>query len=302
MKEATRHTACAATIGFFDGVHRGHRHIIDDLIREAREHDLSSAIFTFRQHPRQVLQQDYIPKLLTPWRERERLLAASGADRVVMLDFTPAFARQTAAEFMAFLHDEYNVRRLVIGYDHRFGHDRAEGFDDYAAAGKRLGVEVVAAAAFAENETNISSSVIRRLLGEGDIIRANEFLGRRYGFDGLVVRGRGEGRRIGFPTANMLVSPERLLPLRGVYGVEVSVEGSPSAFFGMMNIGCRPTYGGSEETAEVNIFDFDADIYGRRIAVRLFLRLRDERRFGSVEELRRRLKKDKADILTHIKR
>ncbi len=302
MKEATRHTACAATIGFFDGVHRGHRHIIDDLIREAREHDLSSAIFTFRQHPRQVLQQDYIPKLLTPWRERERLLAASGADRVVMLDFTPAFARQTAAEFMAFLHDEYNVRRLVIGYDHRFGHDRAEGFDDYAAAGKRLGVEVVAAAAFAENETNISSSVIRRLLGEGDIIRANEFLGRRYGFDGLVVRGRGEGRRIGFPTANMLVSPERLLPLRGVYGVEVSVEGFPSAFFGMMNIGCRPTYGGSEETAEVNIFDFDADIYGRRIAVRLFLRLRDERRFGSVEELRRRLKKDKADILTHIKR
>ncbi|MCD8288935.1 MAG: riboflavin biosynthesis protein RibF [Prevotella sp.] len=294
--------AYAATTGFFDGVHKGHKYIIGDLLREAQAHGLSSAIITFRQHPRQVLQQDYIPKLLTGWQEREQMLRQSGADRVVMLDFTPAFARQTAGEFMAFLRNEYGVKRLVIGYDHRFGHNRAEGFDDYRRIGRALGVEVVAGKAYTENAVNISSSVIRRLLGEGDISLANEYLGYRYGFSGIVVRGRGEGRKLGFPTANMLIAAERLIPKRGVYGVEVSVEGHAERFMGMMNIGCRPTYGGTAETVEVNIFRFDEEIYGRRLSVSIICRLRDERKFASAEELKQQLTKDRTDILNIINR
>ncbi len=290
----------SATIGFFDGVHKGHRHILSSLTADALSHGTLSCVVTFRQHPRQVLRQDYVPKLLTLWQTRKRLLEESGVDRVVMLDFTPAFSRQTAEEFMTFLRDEYNVRRLLVGYDHRFGRDRAGGLEDYRLIGKRIGVEIVADGVFSENGTNVSSSAIRRLLAAGDILLANEYLGRRYGFCGTVVRGRGEGRKIGFPTANMALDAEQLVPARGVYGAEVEIEGYAEKFTGMMNIGCRPTYGGGGETVEVNIFGFDDDIYGRRLAARLFTRLREERKFASAEELRSQLFRDKTAILASL--
>ncbi len=291
-----------ATTGFFDGVHKGHMHILRSVQRDAEEHNCLSAVVTFRRHPRQVLQQDYIPKLLTLPEERRRRLVASGIGRVIMLDFTVAFSRLTAREYMAFLRDEYNVRRLLAGYDHRFGHNREEGFSDYKRIGAELGIDVFRADAFKENDTFVSSSVIRRLLRDGNVSLANEYLGRRFCFRGVVVRGRGEGRKLGFPTANLLTDAMQLLPKRGVYGVEAAVEGCEERFTGMMNIGCRPTYGGGEETVEVNIFGFDADIYGRELRVEVFSRLRDERTFGSVGELVSQLHCDKAMILTSLQR
>ncbi|MCD8281958.1 MAG: riboflavin biosynthesis protein RibF [Prevotella sp.] len=301
MKNDGAKCAYCATTGFFDGVHKGHQYILRSLIADARAHDMLSAAVTFRQHPRQVLQHDYVPKLLTLRQRRERLLLATGVDRVVMLDFTPAFAAQTAADFMLRLRDEYNVRRLLIGYDHRFGHNREEGFEDYQRIGERIGIEVPACKVFTENNTNISSSVVRRLIAAGNIALANEYLGYRYTFDGVVVRGRGEGRKIGFPTANMCIDAGQLIPRRGVYGTEITIPGHGRRLFGMMNIGCRPTYGGDGETVEVNIFDFDEDIYGQCISVSLFLRLRDERKFDSVAALIGQLKADREHILNALR-
>ncbi len=290
----------SATIGFFDGVHKGHKHIIQHLLSDAQEHHLGATLITFRQHPRQVLQQDYVPQLLTLSSKKEHLLRAD-VPNVISLDFTTSFAQQSAADFMLFLREKYNVKRLLIGYDHRFGHNRSEGFNDYQRIGKEIGMEVVPISALALNDINISSSVIRRLLAEGDIALANDYLGYAYGFEGIVIRGRGEGRKIGFPTANMSIDKQQLIPKRGVYAVKVYVEGVKGALLGMMNIGCRPTYGGEEETVEVNIFHFDEDIYDRRLSVELLHRLREECKFNSIAALVHQLESDRAEILSSAK-
>ncbi len=286
----------AATVGFFDGVHRGHQYVMARLIRDAKEHDMQSMVVTFRQHPRQVLQKDFIPKLLTPYKDKKRLLAQTGVDRIEGITFTKEFASLSAREFMQMLHDDYCVRRLLIGYDNRFGRDRSETFEDYVRIGKEIGIDVVCLDALDNNGQNISSSVVRRLLAEGDVAKANDNLGHEFGFEGTVVRGFGEGRKLGFPTANMKITTEQLIPKRGVYAVKVCVEGFAEEFAGMMNIGCRPTYGEFGETVEVNILDFDADIYDRRISVRFIDRIRDEKRFGSIKELKAQLSTDKEQI------
>ncbi len=283
----------SATIGFFDGVHKGHQYMVSRLIGDAKEHDLGSAIITFRQHPRQILQKEYIPQLLTLASRKEQLLRSTGADCVVMLDFDMELARMTAKDFMMMMHEKFGVDRLLVGYDHRFGHNRSEGFDDYKHYGKEIGMEVLANDTYSDNDTNISSSVIRRLLSEGNVSQANKYLGYKYGFEGIVVRGHGEGKKLGFPTANMQIPVEQLVPKRGVYAVEVKVEGFDSIFMGMMNIGCRPTYGEFKQTLEVNILDFNTDIYGREVSVHFLRRLRDERRFSSIDELIEQLGKDR---------
>ena len=294
---------CSATIGFFDGVHKGHQYVINRLRTDAREHGLESTVITFRQHPRQVLSQDFIPKLLTNAKKKEQLLQATGVDNVVMMDFSKQLATLSAQEFMRLLHEEYGVVRLLIGYDNRFGHNRAEGFEDYQRYGKQMDIEVVLNDALEDGETTVSSSVVRRLLQEGKVEEANHCLGYDYGFEGLVVRGQGEGRKLGFPTANMQLSDNQLVPKRGVYAVRVRIEGYTESFLGMMNIGVRPTYGEFQETHEVNIFHFDADIYDKTISVEFLRRLRDERKFSSLEELRSQLHLDKESIIkqSHIK-
>ncbi len=270
--------------------------MVSRLIGDAKEHGLGSAIITFRQHPRQILQQEYIPQLLTLADKKELLLRSTGVDNVVMLDFSTDLARLSARDFMLMLHEKFGVDRLLVGYDHRFGHNRSEGFDDYKRYGEEMGMEVVANDAYSDNDTNISSSVVRRLLSEGNVGLANDYLGYRYGFEGIVVRGHGEGKKLGFPTANMQIPIEQLVPKRGVYAVEVEVEGFDSVFMGMMNIGCRPTYGEFNQTLEVNILDFDTDIYDHKVGVRFVRRLRDERRFGSISELIEQLGKDKEEV------
>lgn len=290
-------TPCVATIGFFDGVHRGHQFLIEDVREEARESGLSSLVITFDRHPRQVLQQSYQPQLLTTLSEKLRLLAMIGIDDVEVLNFTKEMASLTAREFMeTVLRDRLNVKKLVIGYDNRFGHNRAEGFDDYVRYGKELGIEVMQARPFELDGLKVSSSVIRSFLNGGEIEMANRCLGRPYMLIGKVVNGFQEGRKIGFPTANLSTEEGLLIPADGVYATEVKINGQGGWLRAMTNIGNRPTFHGTKRTIETNIFDFNKDIYNCQIAVRFLKKIRGERMFCSEEELREQLIKDKDKI------
>lgn len=345
-----------ATIGFFDGVHRGHRYLIDKVMEMAHAHAQQSMVITFDRHPREVLQSDYQPQMLTTLNTKLRLLRETGVGCVEVLHFTRELAALSAREFMAqVLKERLGVTTLVIGYDHRFGHNRAEGFDDYVRYGKELGIEVVqnseltilaepcppvsysseapvassseapnassevassvkesssSACSFAEKwGKHVSSSAIRRLLKEGDVSRANLFLDRPYTITGCVTHGFAEGRKMGFPTANLDTTGYPLLiPANGVYGVWVKI-GCADAVMGkcevpnhdgwlpaMLNIGMRPTFDGSTTTIEANIFDFNDDIYGQPMTIAFCFRLRNEQRFDSVEALENQLHKDRKEI------
>lgn len=285
-----------ATIGFFDGVHRGHRYVLEKMKADAREHQLQTMVITFTRHPRQVLQQEYIPELLSPNPRKQELLEEAGVDTLVMLDFTPEMSRMTAREFMGLLKEKLGVERLVIGYDNRFGRDREAGFEDYVEYGKALGITVINNDAFTMPGTKISSSAVRLLIREGNIEMANDCLGYEYAMKGIIVHGDGRGRTLGFPTANMDVNPEQLLPARGVYAVRVWIEGYKEEFTGMMNIGQRPTFNLRGVTLEVNVLDFDADIYDRKMRVAFAKRIREERKFNGAQQLIEQLNKDKEEV------
>ena len=405
-----------ATIGFFDGVHRGHRYLINKVMERAHAHAQQSMVITFDRHPREVLQSDYQPQMLTTLNTKLRLLHETGVDRVEVLHFTRQLAALSARQFMAqVLKERLGVTTLVIGYDHRFGHNRAEGFDDYVRYGKELGIEVVqnseltiladpcppvsdssealvasssevskapspdasvdalsephvdasseafnassgapnasseapnassdvsnasseVASSVKESSSDassiaekwgkhVSSSAIRRLLKEGDVSRARLFLDRPYTITGCVTHGFAEGRKMGFPTANLdTTGYPLLLPANGVYGVRVKI-GCADAVMGkcevpnldgwpsempiptiddldgwlpaMLNIGTRPTFDGSTTTIEANIFNFNDDIYGQPMTIAFFFRLRNEQRFDSVEALEEQLHKDRKEI------
>ena len=339
-------------------------------MERAHAHAQQSMVITFDRHPREVLQSDYQPQMLTTLNTKLRLLHETGIDRVEVLHFTRQLAALSARQFMAqVLKERLGVTTLVIGYDHRFGHNRAEGFDDYVRYGKELGIEVVQSfeltihvdscspvSAFSEASNassevshassevassveessskacsfagkfgmHVSSSVIRRLLKEGDVSRANLFLDRLHTITGCVTHGFAEGRKMGFPTANLDTTGYPLLiPANGVYGVWVKI-GCADAVMGkcevpnldgwpsempipimddhdgwlpaMLNIGTRPTFDGSTTTIEANIFDFDDDIYGQPMTIAFCLRLRNEQRFDSVEALEEQLHKDRKEV------
>lgn len=296
-----------ATIGFFDGVHRGHKYLIGNVIDTARREGKQSMVITFDSHPRLVLHKEYRPRLLTTADEKRRRLEATGIDRCVMLHFDERMASLSAYDFMRdVLRDSLNVSTLITGYDNRFGHNRAEGFDDYVRYGRELGIEVVKADAFRLNGVQVSSSVIRSFLSAGEADMAAMCLGYHYTLAGTVAQGYHEGRKLGFPTANIKPADSlKLIPEGGVYAVRVRLDGSTIQLDGMMNIGTRPTFNGTETSLEVNIFDFDGDIYGHDIEVAFYDRLREERRFTSVNKLAEQLQHDKEEameILGKIKR
>ena len=288
---------CVATIGFFDGVHRGHKFLIKSVIDRAAECGLQSAVITFDRHPRLVLHKEFQPRLLTTNDEKLRLLAATGVNRCEMLRFDEQTASLSAYDFMkTVLRGRLNVRRLITGYDNRFGHNRAEGFDDYVRYGQELGIEVERAEAFVLNGVNVSSSVVRSFLSAGETDMASMCLGYHYKIGGTVVSGYHEGRKLGFPTANIDVEDKlKLVPEAGVYAVRVRIGDEPGLLDGMMNIGTRPTFDGTETTLEVNIFGFGGDIYGRKITVEFHRRLREERKFGSIYKLMDQLKADREE-------
>ena len=309
---------CAATIGVFDGVHAGHRQVIKHLVSTARFPHLASMVITFDRQPRQLFDPEFRPQLLTTQEEKEREIERLGVDFLVVLPFTKEMASLSARDFMAqILKEKLNVKSLQIGYDNRFGHDRTEGFDDYRRYGQELGINVYQGIklSFQNYDFAICSSNIRSLLADdGDIETATVMLEHPYQLSGKVMPGEHIGHQLGFPTANLQPDdPFKLIPASGVYAVwaQVADQTTPNrrllhedaiAYSGgelpaMMNIGTRPTFDGRNRTLEVNIFDFDGDLYGQTVIITFVARLREERKFESPEALVWQLKADKERVI-----
>ena len=281
-----------ATIGFFDGVHRGHLHLLKQVKQVAQARHLASMVVTFSQQPRHVVSHETKRfYLLTTIAEKLHLFEKAGIDLCEVMEFTSELASLTAYEFMQLLHDKYQVVAVVIGYDHRFGHNRSEGFDDYVRYGKELGIDVIQATEYPA----VSSSKIRELLLSGNMEVANEILGYCYFLEGKVISGFRIGHTMGFPTANLQVADDKLIPANGVYAVWVELEGHQLQ--GMLNIGTRPTLAnGDERSIEVHIFDFHEDIYNKVLRLSLVKRTRGEVKFASKEQLILQLQQDTVEI------
>ena len=292
--------AIAATIGMFDGFHLGHRTLVESLKREAGKRGLATAVVTFRDHPQNVLHHAG-QKWICTLDDRIQCIADQGVDYLILMDFTPELAALDSTAFMMLLRDRYHLRALVVGFNHRFGHNRSEGFDDYRANGARLGVEVVQAAEYAGEYAPVSSSIVRRYIAEGNVEAAMHRLYHPFCLSGTVVHGLKNGRKIGFPTANVGgYSPQVIMPANGVYITLAQIDGGdwlPS----MANIGTRPTVlTEGAISVEVNIFNFDADIYDRRFAVRFIKRLRNEVHHASLDALKRQLAADRDASLRYF--
>lgn len=289
--------ACVATIGFFDGVHRGHQFLIRRVKELAAERGIQSVVITFPRHPREVMQPGFHVDLLSTPAEKRAMLRAQGVNHVVELPFSEELSRLSAREFMVeVLQKRLHVEVLVIGYDHRFGHNRSEGFEDYQRYGREIGMDVVHAEACVVDGVTVSSSVIRSFLKGGEVAIASRCLGYRYYLDGTVVKGFHVGHKLGFPTANLKVNdPNKLVPADGVYAVWVRVD--EHTYGGMLNIGFRPTLdNGHERTIETYILHFAGDVYGRPIRLTFVQRIRNEQKFDSLEELQHQLQTDAEEV------
>ena len=286
-----------ATIGSFDGVHRGHAAMIAEARSLAVERSLPLTVITFTTHPRLLFKPSQQPFLLSSLEDKLSLLRHCGVDRCILLPFDRAMAALSAREFMFdILRDKLSVKLLAVGYDHRFGSpQRGEGMQQYIEYGRSAGIEVRPMNPYLPDGVNISSSAVRRLLDAGEVTAAADILGRNYSICGKVVHGAALGRSIGFPTANIVLNePMQLLPLDGVYECAVMLSGAE--YRGVMNIGHKPTVGGDERTIEVFILNFNGDIYNSNVRVEFLRRIRAERRFASLDELRRQIEKDVASI------
>jgi len=282
------------TLGSFDGIHFGHQLIIKSIIEDARKINGKSVLITFNPHPQEIIQRTGSEfSLLTTLSEKIEILQSFELDKVLVIPFTREFSELSAATFIEqTLLKKVGLKKITIGYDHMFGHNRTGSFSVLHQYGEKYDFEVEVVQAQQLNCVVVSSSKIRKSLSEGDVKFASELLGREYSVIGLVRRGDGIGHKIGFPTANIHIDhPNKMLPKDGVYFVKVKI-GSDS-FFGMCNLGYRPTFSGSEHRIEVNIFDFGKDIYGSQISVQFIDRIRDEKKFSSVNDLIDQLNHDK---------
>lgn len=283
------------TIGTFDGVHLGHQKIITQITAAARDKDCDSLVLTFFPHPRMVLQKGTEMKQLNTIEEKTMLLEQLGVDHLVIHPFDKAFSRMTAEEFVkVVLVDTFRLKKIIIGYDHRFGRNRTADINDLITFGETYGFEVAQISAEELNDVSISSTKIRTALNEGNIELANNYLGYPYAVTGEVVKGQQLGRTIGYPTANISVREDyKLIPQNGVYVVKSTIQGE--TVFGMMNIGNRPTVNGTSQTIEVHFLDFEQDLYNQTISVSLLKRLRSEQKFPSLDALKAQLLQDKND-------
>lgn len=283
-----------ATIGMFDGVHLGHATLLDFLKEQARQRGLESAVVTFAQHPQAVLHPEAGIKMIMTVDDKLKLIARHGIDCTVLLDFTRELSLLDSSRFIELLRDRYGVAALVAGYDHHFGHNKQETFADYVRHGRELGVDIVKAPEYLGAYAPVSSSIIRKLIASGKVDDAMHCMGHPYSLAGKVVHGFHNGSGIGFPTANVgELDPTLILPHRGAYAVMVDVAGKHLK--GMVNVGVRPTmHNGHRLSIEVNIFDFDGDIYGMPIKLEFIKFLRLEFKLGSIEELRAQLTRDHA--------
>lgn len=290
-----------ATVGMFDGVHRGHLDLLRRLRDETSARRLTPAVITFDTHPLALIAPEVAPPSLMTVSDKVAAIRAAGVDRVEVLPFDDALRSLTAEQFMTRLRDNYNVEALLLGFNHRFGSDRLDDLSAYQAIGRKLDMAIVRADEFTDSANrSVSSSAIRRSVAAGDIVAANAMLGRPYRLVGRVVAGHRLGRTIGFPTANIVaVDPGQLIPARGVYAVDVVLP-DLTRIRSMVNIGVRPTVDSSDApltTIEAHLIDWQGDLYGSTISVDFLVRLRDEMRFDSVDDLRRQLALDRLAAL-----
>lgn len=292
------------TIGSFDGVHKGHLQVVECLKRNAVKLGGESVIISFEPHPREVLYPlEKRPGILTTLDEKVKMLENCGVQHLVVLRFSKELAQLTYGDFVKYiLIDKLNIKGLVVGYDHRFGKNREGSFESLKLLAEKYHFYLEQEEVYEENQINISSTKIRTALELGDVGLVKEFLGYEYSISGKVVQGDKIGRSIGFPTANIHVNDDRkLLPASGVYAVRVMIEGG--MYYGMLNIGVRPTVSKTGIVRlEVHIFDFSHDIYGEDITVGLLFRVRGERKFENIGELKEQLEKDKTTISTKLER
>tara|TARA_R110000765_G_scaffold77265_2_gene151789 strand:- start:213 stop:1139 length:927 start_codon:yes stop_codon:yes gene_type:complete len=290
------------TIGTFDGVHIGHLKILNKIINHAKSTALKSSVLTFFPHPRMVLQKDTNIKLLNTIDEKITILEKLGLDVLIIHPFTREFSRLTATEFVRdILVNTLNIKKVIIGYDHRFGRNRTANISDLITFGSTYNFTVDEIPAQEIDDVSVSSTKIRKALEDGDIETANSYLGYEYMLTGTIIKGKGIGKQLGYPTANLYIAEDyKLIPKNGAYVVNSSI--ADKTIYGMMNIGYNPTVNGTEKSIEINFFDFDADLYDQKIQINILVRLRDEHKFESIEALKAQLAKDKEKSMEFIQR
>ncbi len=289
------------TIGTFDGVHAGHRKIIERLVNSASANNLDSVVLTFFPHPRMVLQKESGIELINTIEERKQLLKETGIDHLVVHPFTHNFSRLTALEFVRdILVNKLKAKKIIIGYDHRFGRNRTADINDLKKFGEEFGFEVEEISQQDVEQVAVSSTKIRKALQDGRVERANMYLQHPFTLTGTIVRGKGIGKDLGFPTANLEIKEDyKLVPKNGVYVIRSFIDGE--TVYGMMNIGTNPTVGGKEKTIESYFFDLDKDLYEKDLQIEMLVRIRDEKKFDSVNDLKIAMKQDQAFSRQYLK-
>lgn len=288
------------TIGTFDGVHIGHRKIINKLIKSAEKSDAEATLLTFFPHPRMVLQQNSELKLLNTLDEKKKILAETGLENLIIHPFTLDFSRLKAERFVKeVLVDQLKAEKIIIGYDHRFGRNRTANIDDLRDFGKKYNFSVEEISKQDIDAVAVSSTKIRNALNQGDLELANSYLTQPYQLTGNIVKGKGLGKKLGYPTANLKIKEDyKLIPRQGVYVVETDIDNQH--YYGIMNIGTNPTFNEVKQSIETFFFDLDHDLYGQQISIRLLKRLRDEKKFEGSSQLIEAMRNDEKEAKKYI--
>ncbi|MDE5573590.1 MAG: bifunctional riboflavin kinase/FAD synthetase, partial [Muribaculaceae bacterium] len=282
-----------ATVGMFDGVHAGHRFLLDFISQEAARRNLSTQVITFTNHPLSIVRPEAAPKLLSSPEQKLDLILSNGIDDIILLDFTPELQNLSAQQFLKLLRDNFDVTHLAMGFNNSFGNDRTLKFEDFKRIGKETGIEIILIPEFTEKNNKVSSSVIRRLINDGDVASASKLLGRKFSLTGKVVHGRNVGHTIGFPTANISPSfDSQIIPAKGVYAGKINIDGTD--YKTMVNIGVRPTFDSSDKSLSIEAYidNFTCNLYDKTLTIQFINRLRDEMKFASIDQLKHQLTTD----------
>lgn len=287
-----------ATIGTFDGIHIGHQKILNSLARFAKENSLKSVVITFDPHPRKIINKKNSIELINTIEEKKEKLKTLGIDYLIVQKFDEKFSETEANKFVEILKNNINIEKLIVGYDHRFGKNRNADINDLKKYGKELNFEVIEIDALEIKEVNISSTKIRSAIKDGNIRQANSYLGYKFFLSGEVVKGHSRGKELGFPTANLKIDKDKIIPKNGVYLVKSKIDHQD--IYGMMNIGYNPTFNNKSKKIETHFFNLNKNLYGKIIKIELLEYIREEKRFETVDDLIQRLKLDREKCLKLI--